>query len=121
METRYGFTGQGKSADGKKVAAKKEYVHMLNATLVATTRTICAILENYQTADGIIVPDALQVYMGGMKFIPFTRAPPVNKDNEKRNAKKNKSKSLCRMAIKMKSKQCQRRMMMGQYLFDKLY
>merc|ERR1711971_1369754 len=92
METRYGFTGQGKSVDGKKVAAKKEYVHMLNATLVATTRTICAILENYQTADGIIVPDALQIYMGGMKFIPFTRAPPVNKDNEKRNAKKNKNK-----------------------------
>ena len=29
---------------------------MLNATMCATTRTICAILENYQTDKGIIVP-----------------------------------------------------------------
>merc|ERR1712129_680839 len=108
METRYGFTGQGNSVDGKKVAAKKEYVHMLNATLVATTRTICAILENYQTADGIIVPDALQIYMGGMKFIPFTRAPPVNKDNEKRNAKKSKNKNKNKKQQQPKKQQKQK-------------
>merc|ERR1712113_1087176 len=90
METRYGYTKKGTKDESGKIA-KKEYVHMLNATLVATTRTICAILENYQTEDGIIVPDVLQPYMGGMKFIPFVRPPPVNKDNKKReNAIKNK-------------------------------
>ena len=79
METRYGYTAQRRNAETGQLT-KKEYVHMLNATLVATTRTICAILENYQTEDGIIVPDALQQYMGGMKFIPFVRAPPINKE-----------------------------------------
>ena len=36
---------------------------MLNATMCATTRTICAILENYQEDDGVIVPEVLQSYM----------------------------------------------------------
>ena len=81
MDTRYGTTGKGKKAETREIA-KKEYVHMLNATLVATTRTICAILENYQTDDGIIVPEVLKPYMGGIQFIPFVRPPPVNKENK---------------------------------------
>lgn len=36
---------------------------MLNATMCATTRTVCAILENNQTDEGIIVPDVLKQYM----------------------------------------------------------
>ena len=40
-----------------------EYVHMLNATMCATTRTICAILENYQTEDGVLIPDVLKPFM----------------------------------------------------------
>lgn len=36
---------------------------MLNATMCATTRVICALLENYQTEDGIVVPDAIKQYM----------------------------------------------------------
>lgn len=36
---------------------------MLNATMCATTRTICAIVENYQTDKGIIVPEILKPYM----------------------------------------------------------
>ena len=36
---------------------------MLNATMCATTRTICAILENYQTDDGILVPEVLKPFM----------------------------------------------------------
>ena len=49
-----------------------KYVHMLNATLCATTRTICAILENYQTDTGITVPEVLRPYLG-LDFIPFTQ------------------------------------------------
>lgn len=81
MDTRYGTTGKGKKAETREIA-KKEYVHMLNATLVATTRTICAILENYQTDDGIIIPEVLKPYMGGITFLPFIRPPPVNKENK---------------------------------------
>eukprot|EP01083_Nonionella_stella_P203101 741369_1 len=91
MDTRYGFTGKGKKRETREIA-KKEYVHMLNATLCATTRTICCILENYQTDDGIIVPNVLQQYMGGMKFIPFIRAPPINKEKNKGGKKKKQSK-----------------------------
>lgn len=49
----------------------KKYVHALNCTLTATERTICCILENYQTADGLIVPEVLRNYMGGKSFIPW--------------------------------------------------
>ena len=37
----------------------KKFVHMLNGTLCATERTLCCVLENYQTKDGIKVPDVL--------------------------------------------------------------
>jgi seryl-tRNA synthetase len=42
--------------------------HTLNSTLVATERTLVAILENYQTANGTVqVPEVLQKYMTGIK------------------------------------------------------
>jgi len=50
--------GHGKNKEGEK-----EYVHMLNATLCATERTLCCILENYQTPEGIRIPKVLQPYM----------------------------------------------------------
>lgn len=53
---------------------KKAHVHMLNSTLTATERTLCCILENYQTPDGVRVPPALQPYMMGIEFIPFRKA-----------------------------------------------
>ena len=42
---------------------------MLNATMCATTRVICAILENNQVEDGIIVPEVLRDFMPEGKFI----------------------------------------------------
>ncbi len=42
-----------------------QYLHTLNSTLVATTRTMVAIIENFQTKDGhISVPKTLQNYVG---------------------------------------------------------
>jgi len=42
-----------------------QYVHSLNSTLVATTRTLVGIMENFQTKDGHInVPKPLQKYLG---------------------------------------------------------
>ncbi len=44
---------------------EREYVHTLNSTAIATTRTIRAIAENYQNKDGTInVPKVLQKYIG---------------------------------------------------------
>lgn len=51
----------------------KKFVHILNSTLTATERTICCILENYQTPDGVKVPEVLQSYMGGIEFLPFKK------------------------------------------------
>ncbi|MGC9122743.1 MAG: serine--tRNA ligase [Thermoplasmata archaeon] len=47
------------------------YPHTLNSTAIATTRTIVAIIENYQAEDGIYVPDILQKYFE-KDFIKFS-------------------------------------------------
>lgn len=50
--------------------AKPEFVHTLNGSGLALGRTVAAILENYQQADGsIIVPDVLVPYMNNVKVI----------------------------------------------------
>jgi seryl-tRNA synthetase len=47
-----------------------QYVHTLNSTLVATTRVLVAIMENFQTKDGHIrIPRVLQSYMGNQTEI----------------------------------------------------
>lgn len=47
------------------------FVHMLNGTMCATQRTMCCIMENYQTPEGLRVPEALRPFMGGLDFIPY--------------------------------------------------
>jgi len=45
-----------------------QFLHTLNGSGLAVGRTLIAVLENYQQADGsVIVPEALQPYMGGCK------------------------------------------------------
>ncbi len=61
-----------------------EYIHTLNSTLVATSRALVAILENYQLKDGSVkVPRALVKYMNGKKVIG-----KINKKHE--NGRKRK-------------------------------
>ncbi len=49
---------------------KTDYVHMLNGSALGIPRTLIAIMENYQTADGCIrVPQVLQPYMRGLEII----------------------------------------------------
>ena len=53
--------------DGK---GKAEHVHTLNGSGLAVGRTLIAIIENYQQADGsVIVPDALRPYVRGLEEI----------------------------------------------------
>ena len=48
-----------------KTNEQTQYLHTLNSTLVATTRTLVAVMENFQTKDGHInVPEVLQRYVG---------------------------------------------------------
>lgn len=68
-----GKGGEAK-ADGKKEDKATRLVHMLNGTLCATERTMCCILENYQTDEGVVVPEVLRPYVGA-DFMPFTAKP----------------------------------------------
>ena len=59
-KTRYGSAGSGDA----------QTLHTLNSTAIATERTMCCILENYQQADGSVkVPDVLVPFMGGKTVI----------------------------------------------------
>jgi seryl-tRNA synthetase len=56
--------------DSSNAKAKTEFVHTINGSGLAVGRTLVAILENYQNADGsVTVPEALRPYMGGMQAI----------------------------------------------------
>ncbi|XP_076911093.1 serine--tRNA ligase-like [Bidens hawaiensis] len=65
LEIRY---GQKKGND-----SVKQYCHLLNSTLTATERTLCCILENYQTEKGVAIPEVLQPFMGGKTFLDFLK------------------------------------------------
>ena len=58
----------------KEGAAPKGFVHTLNSTAIATGRTIVAVIENNQQADGTInIPAVLQKYMGNREKIDRKR------------------------------------------------
>jgi len=60
MDTRY------RPAEGKGTA----FVHTLNGSGLAVGRTLVAVLENYQQADGsVTVPEVLKPYMGGLDVL----------------------------------------------------
>ncbi|KAM6040879.1 serine--tRNA ligase, cytoplasmic [Theristicus caerulescens] len=81
LRIRYGQT--------KKMMDKVEYVHMLNATMCATTRTICAILENYQTEEGVRVPEKLRDFMPPdlRELIRFVKPAPIEQELSKKQKK----------------------------------
>ena len=56
-----------------KTAKDTRFVHTLNGSGLAVGRTLVAVLENYQQADGsVAIPEVLQGYMGGAKAIAKT-------------------------------------------------
>ncbi|CAM8646827.1 SerS Seryl-tRNA synthetase [Burkholderiales bacterium] len=62
MQARFKRVEGGKS--------KNEFVHTLNGSGLAVGRTLVAVLENYQQADGsVVVPEALRSYMGGQSLL----------------------------------------------------
>jgi seryl-tRNA synthetase len=64
------FQSRRMQARFKNAQGKNELVHTLNGSGLAVGRTLVAVLENYQQADGSVrVPEALQAYMGGLKVL----------------------------------------------------
>ncbi|KAL2712419.1 hypothetical protein V1478_017942 [Vespula squamosa] len=78
---RYGQT--------KKMNTATDYVHMLNATMCAVTRVICAILEVHQTETGIKVPKVLSRFMPSKydEEIPFVKPAPIDEAETKKPKK----------------------------------
>jgi len=83
---RYGQT--------KKMNTATDYVHMLNATMCATTRVICALLEVHQTEEGIKVPAALKEFLPEeyRELIPFVKPAPIDLEKEAKAKKQGKKK-----------------------------
>ncbi|MDY0746416.1 serine--tRNA ligase [Paucibacter sp. R3-3] len=64
------FQARRMQARFKNANGKNELVHTLNGSGLAVGRTLVAVLENYQNADGsITVPEALRSYMGGVEVL----------------------------------------------------
>lgn len=69
------FQARRLQARFKNAQGKNELVHTLNGSGLAVGRTLVAVLENYQNADGsVTVPAALQPYLGGLTVIGGTGA-----------------------------------------------
>ncbi|KAI0157489.1 hypothetical protein GGR57DRAFT_462055 [Xylariaceae sp. FL1272] len=78
LEIRFGSKTQTET--------KKKYVHCLNSTLTATERALCCVLENYQTEDGLKVPEPLRKYIpGAPEFLPFTKELPKDSTSQKKD------------------------------------
>jgi seryl-tRNA synthetase len=64
------FQARRMGARFKDENGKTQYVHTLNGSGLAVGRTLVAVLENYQNADGsVTVPEALRPYMGGVEVL----------------------------------------------------
>ena len=74
MEARYRPRSTSEAGHARAGAARAgsgpRYVHTLNGSGLAVGRTLIAVLENYQQADGsVAIPEALRPYMGGLAKI----------------------------------------------------
>ena len=68
--TFYEFQARRLMIRYKDGEGKRHYCHTLNNTLVASTRMLIAMIENYQNKDGsVTIPEELRPYMGGQEVI----------------------------------------------------
>jgi seryl-tRNA synthetase len=64
------FQARRMQARFRNSAGKPELLHTLNGSGLAVGRTLVAVLENYQQADGsVVIPEVLRSYMGGMEML----------------------------------------------------
>ncbi|HIQ55988.1 MAG TPA: serine--tRNA ligase [Pyrodictium sp.] len=69
----------------RKRDMRREYVHTLNSTAIASTRTITAILENYQEPDGTItIPKVLRPYLEAFPRAPKEAIHPIKKERARK-------------------------------------
>lgn len=70
VSNMWDFQARRMQARFRNAQGKPELVHTLNGSGLAVGRTLVAVLENYQQADGsVVVPAALRPYMGGLEIL----------------------------------------------------
>lgn len=70
VSNMWDFQARRMQARFRNAQGKPEPVHTLNGSALAVGRTLVAVLENYQQADGsVVIPTALRPYMGGMEVL----------------------------------------------------
>ncbi|MFZ6719572.1 serine--tRNA ligase [Undibacterium sp. Ji49W] len=68
ISNMFDFQARRMQARFRNAQGKPELVHTLNGSALAVGRTLVAVLENYQQADGsVVIPTALRPYMGGIE------------------------------------------------------
>ncbi|MFZ6642583.1 serine--tRNA ligase [Undibacterium sp. TC4M20W] len=68
ISNMFDFQARRMQARFRNAQGKPELVHTLNGSALAVGRTLVAVLENYQQADGsVVIPAALRPYMGGLE------------------------------------------------------
>uniref|UniRef100_A0A8C7M3G3 Serine--tRNA ligase, cytoplasmic n=1 Tax=Oncorhynchus mykiss TaxID=8022 RepID=A0A8C7M3G3_ONCMY len=91
LRIRYGQTKKmmDKVSVPNRIFEPTDYVHMLNATMCATTRVMCAILETYQTEEGVIIPEVLRNFMppGMTEMLKFVKPAPIDVETSKKQKK----------------------------------
>ncbi|MBI3397375.1 serine--tRNA ligase [Candidatus Woesebacteria bacterium] len=66
-----GYQARNLNIKYRKISGETDFVHMLNGTAIATSRTPLAILENYQNEDGsVTIPEVLRKWIGKNKITP---------------------------------------------------
>jgi len=79
-----------------KGAKKPDLVHTLNGSGLAVGRTLVAVLENYQQADGsVVVPTVLRPYMNGLEII---------RSEEHTSELQSRQYLVCRLLLEKKNK-----------------
>jgi seryl-tRNA synthetase len=69
MSLRYRPKPADAGGKGKSKKPKPQLCHTINGSGLAVGRTLVAVLENYQTENGVVVPEVLRPYMGGKEFL----------------------------------------------------
>ncbi|MFZ6767149.1 serine--tRNA ligase [Undibacterium sp. Di26W] len=68
ISNMFDFQARRMQARFRNAQGKPELVHTLNGSALAVGRTLVAVLENYQQADGsVVIPTVLRPYMGGIE------------------------------------------------------
>jgi seryl-tRNA synthetase len=67
------YTDYKTRAAGVTLDNTQTHPYLIGGTLMHVESTLCLILENYLTPDGVRVPTILQQYMNGLCMIPFVK------------------------------------------------